>query len=225
MVEGILRGYERDDMRSHLKHLYHQMRYQPTDFQRYMIRWQRISGWLSVAQARWLFERAKDAQPTGDIVEIGSAYGRSTVCLGWGTQLSNNGHIYAVDPHIGGKGFREQLGKKAETYTSLDLFKQNLARFNLTSAVTPVVATSEDAVTDWSSQSIRLLFIDGWHTYEAVRHDILAWRPYMVAGATIALHDYNAEGVKAAIHDSLAELGIADDALQHVDTMMVYFQV
>ena len=36
---------------------------------------------------------------------------------------------------------------------------------------------------------IYLLFIDGDHSYQAVRADLLAWEPYLTPGATILFHD------------------------------------
>lgn len=201
---------------------YEKMRYPVTDFRHYKTRWDGVNGWLTYEQAEWLFETAKKREPVGEIVEIGSAYGRSTVCLGSGVKISQNGKIYSVDPHIGGKGFREQL-KDKDSYTSLDGFKENLKRFEIDTEVVPVVKTSEDALKDWKGQKIRLLFIDGWHTYEAVTHDILGWEKHVVRGGIIALHDYQDEGVRRAIHDCMQKLGVSEKELQFVDNEMVFF--
>jgi cephalosporin hydroxylase len=51
-----------------------------------------------------------------------------------------------------------------------------------------VVATSEEAAADWS-RPISLLWIDGDHEYESVRQDLRLWEPYLLPGATVALHD------------------------------------
>ena len=200
-------------------------RYPRDDFRRYQRRWNGVYGWLIPSQARWLFEAAKNTAPKGAIVEIGSAYGRSTVCLAWGARLAGNGKVFAVDPHIGGKGFREQLGAGAEGYSSLEGFLANLRRFHLDPWVVPVTSGSEEAAQQWSDGPIRLLFIDGWHTYEAVSQDILGWRKFMAPGGTVALHDYQDDGVKRAIHDCMDRLGIDREKLRKLDQQLVYFSV
>ena len=219
------RGYEPHTFQSYLDALYASLRFKHDDFRHYRLHWDRVSGWLMYKQAQWLFNQGNTKTLSGDIVEIGSAYGRSTVCLAWGVKLSGNGKIYGVDPHIGGKGFRESLGAKAQEYSSLDLFNANMRRFNLTDYVVPIVATSEDAVKNWTNKNIRLIFIDGWHTYDAVKHDILAWSQYVKPGGIIALHDYQMEEIRQAITDSLAQLGLTNDVIQHVDETMVYFHL
>lgn len=198
-------------------------RFSKTDFRRYQSLWNGVNGWLSFAQAKWLFEEAKKKEPAGEIVEIGSAYGRSTVALGLGVSVSGNGKIHSVDPHIGGKGFREQL-KDKNSYTSLDGFKDNLKRFEIERLVVPIVKTSEDGAKGWKGSPIRLLFIDGWHTYDAVTHDILGWHKFVAPGGTIALHDYQDEGVRCAIHDCMKKLGVKESGLIHVNGEMVYFK-
>lgn len=208
-----------------MKAMFERRRFPKEDFRHYQILWNGIYGWLIPSQARWLFEVAKETAQRGAIVEIGSAYGRSTVCLAWGARLAQNGKVFAVDPHSGGKGFREQLGADAEGYSSLEGFLANIRRFHLEPWVEPVTMGSEEAAKQWAGGPIRLLFIDGWHTYEAVSHDILGWRKYMVSGGTIALHDYQDDGVKRAIHDSMNRLGIAQTELQKLDHQLVYFRV
>lgn len=205
------------------KAVFEKRRYPGADFRHYQSLWNAINGWLTFKQAEWLFEEAKKKEPAGEIVEIGSAYGRSTVALGAGLTFSSNGRIHSVDPHIGGKGFREQL-KERDSYTSLDGFKDNLKRFNMENLVVPIVKTSEEGVKEWKEKGIRLLFIDGWHTYEAVTHDILGWHRYVVPGGVIAMHDYQDEDVRRAIHDCMGKLGINESKLKHVDAEMVYFK-
>jgi Methyltransferase domain len=219
------RGYEPHTYQSYLKALYATLRFKKDDFRHYQLHWNRISGWLTYEQARWLFNQGNTTSLAGDIVEIGSAYGRSTVCLAWGAKLAQNGKVYAIDPHIGGKGFRESLGAKANEFNSLDLFNANIKRFNLKDYVVPIVATSEDAIKSWGHKTIRLVFIDGWHTYDAVKHDILMWSQFVKSGGLIALHDYQLEEIRQAVTDSLQIMGLANIIIQPVDNVLVYFQM
>src|SRR3989338_2370553 len=105
-------------VRDRLKGFLCRFRYSQNDFEHYRPRWNGIYGWLSEEQGRLLFELARQNGPPGDIVEIGRAYGRSTVCLGWGARQSKNGKVFAVDPHTGGIGFLKHLGTDAAGFSS-----------------------------------------------------------------------------------------------------------
>jgi hypothetical protein len=105
-------------------------------------------------------------------------------------------------------------------YSSFEGFKRNIVRFELTDWIEPIVAKSEDAVKEWDGKSIRLLFVDGWHTNEAVLHDIKEWGKFVPSGGVIAAHDYSK--VKDAIHEGMQAMNGKE--LLHVDNNMVYFR-
>jgi predicted O-methyltransferase YrrM len=190
-----------------------QVRYPPKRFEHYAPRWAGLTGWLSPRQGARLFDLARSTAAAGDIVEIGSAFGRSTVALGLGTRARGHGRVYAVDPHTGGIGLAEQYGPLALTFSSLGAFLQNIVRFGLQEVVVPVTLPSRDAAAIWPGTPIRLLFIDGWHDYDASRADILTWSRWISPGGVLVVHDYDWPEVRRALDDcrpQLAGFGEAD---------------
>jgi predicted O-methyltransferase YrrM len=138
-----------------------------------------VDGWLSDAQGRALFQAAANTGGRGAIVEIGSWKGRSTTWLASGARLARR-RVYAVDPHCHSREYPE-----ADT---LDEFLGNLARNGLTDAVEPLVMTSEEAAARITGP-VELLFIDGDHSYDAVRRDAELWLPRLIEGGTVMFHD------------------------------------
>jgi predicted O-methyltransferase YrrM len=138
-----------------------------------------VDGWLSDAQGRVLFHAAAASTGQGAIVEIGSWKGRSTTWLASGARLAGR-RVYAIDPHS-----RSREDPEADT---LDEFLANLARGGLTDVVEPLIMRSEEAATHVAGP-IELLFIDGDHSYDAVRRDAELWLPRVMDGGTVMFHD------------------------------------
>jgi len=127
---------------------------------------------------------AKRCRAPGVIVEIGSWKGRSTICLASGSLAGNGVPVYAVDPHTGSSEHHRHFG---EVWT-LETFRSNVRRAGVDHIVRPIVQTSEAAARDFNGP-IALIFIDGPHEYEAVRHDFDSWFRKVPEGAVMAFHD------------------------------------
>jgi MMP 1-O-methyltransferase len=132
-----------------------------------------IPGWLTDEEGEALFELARTCRGTGVIVEIGSWKGKSTVCLGLGSQEGKSVPVYAVDPHA--------------DYRFGD-FKRNVERAGITELVRPIASLSQEAADEFD-EPIELLFVDGSHEYDLVLEDFENWVPKVVDGGWVAFHD------------------------------------
>ncbi|WP_342439238.1 class I SAM-dependent methyltransferase [Paenibacillus sp. FSL L8-0436] len=118
----------------------------------------------------------------GEIVEIGSFKGKSTVALSLGSQYltAKKRLVYAIDPF---------------THPALPVnyeedFIINLRKAGMESYVNAIKKPSQSAYDD-CPPSISVLFIDGDHSYEGVVHDIIHYASRVVNGGIIAFHDYS----------------------------------
>jgi MMP 1-O-methyltransferase len=147
-----------------------------------------IPGWLTDEEGEALYELARGCRGDGVIVEIGSWKGKSTVCLGLGSQAGASVPIYAVDPHAD-----HRFGD----------FKQNVERAGLTDLVRPIASLSQAAADDFD-EPIAVLFVDGSHEYDLVLEDFEKWVPKVIDGGWVAFHDTTwTEGPRKVVGDAV----------------------
>ena len=150
-----------------------------------------IKGFLSTREGVSLYFLAAFGAGQGEIVEIGSFQGKSTVWLARGSKDAKRERVWAIDPHLGspehqvGEVHSTQMPRSGSTFED---FQESIRRFDLEAQVSPLVETSNAAAERWSAP-IRLLFIDGLHDFESVEQDFLSWTPYLVPGGLVAFHD------------------------------------
>ena len=145
-----------------------------------------------------LFELAKSLEPGATVVEIGSYLGASTCFLAAGVRL-RGGKVYAVDTWT---NIAMSEGPR-DTYQD---FLQNTAP--LRRWIVPLRGLSKEVAQRFNGK-IDLMFVDGDHSYEAVRADLEMWLPKVKDGGVVVFHDYNwAEGVQRAVRELVVPLQI-----------------
>ncbi|MGI8807511.1 MAG: class I SAM-dependent methyltransferase [Acidimicrobiales bacterium] len=161
-----------------------------------------IPGWLDKAQASILYHLAVGGPGTGEVVEIGSYLGRSAAVLAAALRARGSGVLTAIDPHDGNRGLPGTEDPNLSTYP---LFQHHLRQYQLEDYVDGVVASSVEAARDWS-RPVRLLYLDGLHTEDAVHADLAAWGPHMEDTGVMVIDDYDYfEGIARAVWSALDE--------------------
>jgi len=152
-----------------------------------------ILGWLSIEEAMAISKCVWESGGfPGDLVEIGNYCGKSTVVIGECLKQGASGILYSVDPH--------EDGLKLYGVDSLKKLIDNLEKYHLNEYVIITEETSEEFSKKWDGP-IKLLFIDGDHSYEAVKTDILRWSDKVVYLGWMLFHDSNEGGVAHAISE------------------------
>jgi len=143
-------------------------------------------GWSTRRQLSLLFYLAKQtAYLDGDILEIGSAWGRSTVLLGYASKKT----IWSIDPHTGGRAFIEK-GIEQDSY---DIFLNNLEKNNILPQVHILKNTSQEVLEQSllpSDLKFSFAFIDGLHTAEGVEIDFEIAYSRLVKNGVLVFDDY-----------------------------------
>jgi len=142
-------------------------------------------GFLTEREARFLALAAACTPAPGVILEIGSFKGKSTVGLASVAARYRLGSVVAVDPHTAPSSTDPGLGGQASSFED---FRHTLTRAGLTDHVEVHRKFSRELATGWN-RPIRLLWIDGDHTYPGAKQDLDLFVPHLAAGGVVALHD------------------------------------
>lgn len=169
-----------------------------------------IPGMCDHLKLRALCEIARDC-PSGDLVEIGSWWGKSAFILLRLTQTYGIGRLYCVDPwsdaHLVQGGAASVVDLVSTQYSAEEAFQVFLlnlrpyAHGDLSYLRCP---STEGAVRYRSGGTVKtpefgsakpagaiaLLHIDGNHSYACAKADIDAWTPAVTPGGWIIIDDY-----------------------------------
>jgi predicted O-methyltransferase YrrM len=146
-----------------------------------------VEGQLTPREIRCLALFAAMPTTHGDMLEIGSFKGRSTIALATASAWSGQTGPIAVDP----------LTSPADTDPDLrgassarDDFERNLGCAGVLDRVEFHQMFSSELASRWpSGRKLRLLWIDGDHSYRGTKTDFDLFRAHLAPGAVVAFHD------------------------------------
>lgn len=131
------------------------------------------------------------------MIEIGSYAGEST-------QMFSNEFksVIAIDPFINDYDPNDITCSYMELEKVYDTFKEVVDRSD---NIKHIRMTSDDAVESLTETSVDFIYIDGLHTYEQIKKDIINYLPLLKPNCLIGGHDYhrNWDGVVRGINELL----------------------
>jgi len=151
-------------------------------------------------------EIARRVPANGSVVEVGSWLGHSAAFLA--VEIINLGKqptIYAVDTWTGIMATNSAPWGIDIPGDMCPAFINNMIKGGVGSHVHPMQLSSVQAAATFADGSQDVVFIDGDHTYDFVKADILAWMPKVKSGGWLCGHDYRPEdpGVIKAVDELL----------------------
>lgn len=141
--------------------------------------------WDRRPTARRLHELAARGPGEGAIVEIGSYLGNSTIYLALGSLAAGREKVHAVDPHT-----ELSMAQVPDKERTSEKFLVNLDRFGVHQHVVYHRQASVEAAQAWDGGPVRLLYIDGLHTFDAVVSDFTSWYPHLSTSHVVVFDDY-----------------------------------
>ncbi|MEP7154224.1 MAG: class I SAM-dependent methyltransferase [Betaproteobacteria bacterium] len=149
--------------------------------------------------------------PPGDIVEIGSWWGKSAFVFSRLAHCYDIGKLLCVDPwsneHLvqhDDKGLVDGGSAQVDASEALLVFEMNLLPYNLNHVnylrmpsteganyyrENQVVTTPSFGTTNYRGQ-VAILHVDGNHSYAAAKGDVSAWSAFVIDGGWIIVDDY-----------------------------------
>ncbi len=161
-----------------------------------------IEGFLTEREMKFLALLAACPTARGEILEIGSFKGKSTIILAKGASLTSETNIVVVDPLTSPATTDPDL--KGQESSSGD-FQTNLRNTGVEKCVEFHHKCSSELAKVWN-RDISILWIDGDHTYAGTKSDFDMFSRFLSNGAIIAIHDvmHNFEGtIRVFLEDVL----------------------
>jgi hypothetical protein len=144
-----------------------------------------------------------------EIVELGVFQGRTALQLAWGASLGFGAHVTGIDPwDLPGNVYSPPF-TDAESRTWARHWVDSLGYAD---KITLIHGFSHEVAGYWreanGDKPVGLLYVDGDHTKEGAKRDMVVWSEHLAPGAIIAVDDYGHPdwpGVGEAVDELVAE--------------------
>jgi predicted O-methyltransferase YrrM len=158
-----------------------------------------LEGWFNMEQQ--YLELLNATPEGGTFVELGCYKGKSTSFIGVEIHKRKRDiNFFAIDSFQGATNSTDANEIKA--YEGISEIEESYT-YNVSligNKIKTIVSLTDEAAQYFEDGSVDVLFVDGGHSYEVVKADILAWLPKVKKGGIISGHDFNAwEGVNKAV--------------------------
>lgn len=120
---------------------------------------------------------------TLSMIEIGSYIGESTSVF-----ASYFGKVVSVDPFENDYDANDLACQHADFKDVYNKFLENMQSFD---NVKNIRKKSDDAIVDLKEEKYDFVYIDGMHTYDQVKKDIINYKDLIKSGGFIGGHDYS----------------------------------
>jgi SAM-dependent methyltransferase len=160
--------------------------------------YKRIEGWFNYAG---FYDEILSIYDKGIFVEIGVWKGKSIMYMAERIKgLKKDVKCYAIDTFKGNQGV--EIMNQDRDIINGTLYETYLKNTEpLKDYITTIVGDSHEVFKQFVDSSIDFLFIDGDHSYKAVKEDIRLWLPKVKTGGIISGHDYDNPDVKKAVDE------------------------
>ena len=138
------------------------------------------SGFGDFATVVYALVRSKRPQV---VVEIGSAYGKSTCFIAAALQRNGCGTLFSIAPPS-----VTDWNDGNPVDDTFEIVKRRLRELRLAGFVEQMRMLSKEAVRSWGKQ-IDILLLDGSHTYEDVKSDFFGFLPHLQKDGLVLFHD------------------------------------
>jgi predicted O-methyltransferase YrrM len=156
----------------------------------------RLEGYLSAPKVRLVYRVVTELSGPGQIAEIGSWKGKSTVALSLAVKRAGRGEtVYAIDHHHG-VAEDVRVGTRTAQGSTWSAFLNVIAKAGVSDIVRPLRMSSLAGARWLKRQGVRLKFllVDGAHDEESVTKDLVAFFPLVLPGGLLALDDAKPDG-------------------------------
>jgi len=150
-----------------------------------LIKEKNIFGWGTDRECLLQYSLGRWGPESGVILEIGSFKGRSTICFATGTKHGHRENVFAVDPHTSAPPWFPAI----PCQFTLNEFESNLDKAGVRENVNTIVADSLQTARIWTALPIRVLFLDGDHSFEGLLADYEQWIEKLVVGGILLIDD------------------------------------